>query len=468
MSIITLEIDNTLEKSSIVVPLMSSSQKEGGENFNDTNMTDKAQTSVMGIQMPLIMINTTVINFDAVQYFSLKSVGRVPELVLTVEDRFELISNIDKPGNDNEVRIQILPKFDNAYKKIDLTFFIDSIQVTGTLIQLTCSYKVPAFTSSQYKTFGEIDTYSLFKQVATETKLGFATNIVEQTDVRYSYCDNKSLLELLEDEIQFSNATDHILDWWVDLWDNINLADIKERYNAIDSDEDLKIWIAGQVNEVTVDNEAQPEHVTATLTDLPMYNNSELFVTSYTISNSPGSSVSKGSDKVYGIYEDINGEYSDYLIQDGDIKKDVFAKYEYIGENFGEYNYLLAKQLRDAYLQKINTESVVVTLKSPLLGLMRGHRVNYTRYVNNDMLENKIETLEDIGAVNRDIEANIPLEKYDSKNESGNGSFRLDKTASGQYLITGVEIAYTNEAWEYKLNLAKPASATTPILNNQE
>ena len=128
----------------------------------------------------------------------------------------------------------------------------------------------------------------------------------------------------------------------------------------------------------------------------------------------------------------------------------------------------MAKQLRDAYLQKINSESVVVTLKSPLLGLMRGHRVNYTRYVNNDMLENKIETLEEVGAVNRDIEANIPLEKYDSKNESGNGSFRLDKTASGQYLITGVEIAYTNEAWEYKLNLAKPASATTPILNNQE
>ena len=60
MSIITLELDNTLEKSSIIMPLMSSSQKEGGENYNDTNMTDKAQTSVFGIQTPLIMINNTI------------------------------------------------------------------------------------------------------------------------------------------------------------------------------------------------------------------------------------------------------------------------------------------------------------------------------------------------------------------------------------------------------------------------
>lgn len=468
MSVVMLEFDNKLEKSSIVMGLASSSKSEAGTDYNDVNLTDKAQTSIFGIQTPLIMINTTVIDFDAVHYFSLKSVGKLPELVLTVEDRYGIITNIDKPGNDNEVRVQVIPRFDNAYKKIDLTFFISSIQVTGSLVRLTCSYKLPELTSSQYKTYGEIDTYSLFKQIAIETKLGFASNTSVLNDSRYTYCDNKSLLELMNDEIQYSNATEHIIDWWVDLWDNINLVDIQERYNSVDPDEDLQVWLAGQVNEVTADNEVQPYKETAVINNLPMFNNSELYVTSYSINNKPGANIAKGSDKVYGIYEDINNEYSDFLIQDGDIKKDVFARYEYIGENYGEYNYLLAKYLRDAFIQKINTETIIVSLQSPLLGLMRGHKLNFIRYVNNDMLENKMNALEEKGLLDRNIESNIPLSKYEVEQESGSGSYKIDKTVSGQYLILGVNIIYTNNKWEYSLTLAKPASTNVSIVNNKE
>ena len=468
MSIVTLEFDNTLEKSEIIMPLLSSSQKEAGDNYNDTNMTDKAQTSVFGIQTPLIMINSIVIDFDAIKYFSIKSVGRLPELVMTVEDRYELINNIDKPSNDNEVRVQILPRFDNAYKKINLTFFISSIQVTGSLIRLTCTYKLSTLTSSKFKTFGEIDTYSLFKTVATETQLGFATNITNLSDSRYIYCDNKSYLELMNDEIQYSSANNNIIDYWVDLWDNINLVDIKERYTAIDSDDDMMIWVSGQLHEVTIDAEIEPIKMPAVLTNLPQSNNSELFVKSYSIKNNSGSSISKGTDKVYGIYEDSNKEYLDYLIQDGDIKKDIFSKYEYIGENYGEYNYMLAKQLRDGFVQKINSETITVTLQSPLLGVMRGHKVNFIRYVNNDRMENKLKTLEEAGIIDRNIESNISLSKYEVAEDTGNGTYKIDRTVSGQYLILGVNIIYTNNNWEYILTLAKPASTKVSILKNEE
>ena len=467
MSVVMLEFDNTLDKSSIVIGLASSSKAEAGENYQDPNQTDKAQTSVFGIQTPLIMINTTVIDFDAVYYFSLKSKDRLPELTLTVEDRYQIISNIDKPGNDNEVRVQVIPRFDNAYKKIDLTFFISDIQVMGSMIQLTCSYKLSALTSSKYKTFGEIDTYNLFKQIASESCLGFATNLAPLNDSRYTYCDNKSLFELMNEEIQYSNATEHIIDWWVDLWDNVNLVDIKERYNSVDPDEELQVWVAGQVNEVGADNETEPLNVTAVLNNLPMYKNSELYVKEYSIKNSPGMNISHGTDKVYGVYEENNAEYFDYLIQDGDVKKDIFAKYAYVGENYGSYNYVLAKQLREAFIQKINTETITVTLQSPMLGLMRGHKLNFIRYTNNDMLENKMAVLEEQGLLNRNIESNIPLNEYEVKQDSGNGNYKIDRTVSGQYLILDVNIIYTNKQWEYILTLVKPASTTVSILNNE-
>jgi hypothetical protein len=466
MSIITVEFDNTLTQSEITMPLLSSSPAESG-NDNAQTATEKAQTAVFGIQTPLIQINSTIIDFDAVQYFELSSKGVLPELTITVQDRYELINNIDKPGLDNEVRIQILPKFDNAYKKINLTFYVSNIQINGNLIRLSCLYKLPMLVSSQYKSFGEIDTYNLFKTAAIDTGLGFATNISELSDNRFIYCDNKSLLDVMKSEIDYSNANEYILDWWVDLWNNINLVDVKERYNAIDPDDDLMIWVAGQVDEVGQDIENKPNKVIATLTTHPSLTNSELYVKSYSIQTNPGMSSTMGTDRVYGIYEDNNNEYIDYFIQDGDVKKDIFTKYAYIGENYGDYNYMLAKYLRKGYLQKITSENITVSLKSPLLALMRGHRVNFVRYVNDSRIENKLKNLENAGVINRNIESNIPLENYTIDTPSDNGQFIIDKTASGQYLIWDITIKYINNEWAYNLTLVKPASSKTSIVNEQ-
>ena len=466
MSIITVEFDNTLTQSEITMPLLSSSPAEAG-NENVQNVTEKAQTSVFGIQTPLIQINSTIIDFDAVRYFTLKSNGSLPELTMIVQDRYELINNIDKPGLDNEVRIQILPKFDNAYKKINLTFYISSIQVNGGLIRLSCIYKLSPLLSSQYKSFGETDTYSLFKQIAMETGLGFATNLGTLDDNRYVYCDNKSLLDIMNQEISYGNANVHVLDWWVDLWNNINLVDIKERYNTIDTDDDLMIWISGQVNEIGQDIEHTPNKVVATLTNYPGLSNSELYINKYVINTSPGIVSSAGSDKIYGVYEDSKYEYMDYMVQDGDIKHDIFTKYEYLGENYGDYNYMLAKYLRTAYIQKINSETITVSLKSPLLGIMRGHKVNFVRYVNDSKIEDKLKILEENGIINRNIESNIPLTDYEMTEDSGNGRFVIDKTVSGQYLVLDVAITYTNDIWDYTLTLVKPASTKTSIINEQ-
>lgn len=467
MAQIKLEFDNKLEKSEIIVPLISSSKKEAGENYLNSDKTDKAQTSVFGIQVPLIKINSTVIDFDAIHYFDLKSEGKLPELSMIVEDRYELINNIDKPSHKNEVRVQIIPQIENTYKKIDLTFYISSIKVNGSLIKITCSYKSPDLISSRFESFGQIDTYNIFKNAANSSKLGFATNITESNDKRYIYCDNKSWIDLLDSEIQFSNTDNCILDWWVDFWDNINLADIKERYTSIDSDDDMLIWVRGQVNEIEIDIEPPVIKTPAVIHNHPGNNMSELFVKDYNIENNTGIAYSHGTDKVFGVYEDSNDEYLDYLIQDGDVKEDIFTKYEYLGENYGDYNYLLAKHLRSGYLQKISTEKVKVTLQAPNLGLMRGHKVNFIRYVNSDAIEGKLKALEDNGVIDRNVESNIPLNDYEITEDGGNGMFRIDKTCSAQYLIYGVDIQYNNNAWNYILTLVKPASDKVNIMKEE-
>ena len=467
MAQIQLEFDNTLKKSDIILPMLSVSEGDGNKSETSGDMTDKSQLQVFGIQVPLIMINSTVIDFDAISFFSLKSIGTVPTLTMTVEDRYGLISNVDKPKHDNEVRIQIIPRFDNAYKKINLTFYISSINVSGKFIRLNCTYKLSNLTSSKFEAMGELDTYTLFKNAATDTGLGFATNITTGTDNRYIYCDNKSWLELLNNEIQFSGTGNQVLDWWIDFWDNITLADIYERYKTTDPDEDITVWVTGQIDEMQKDQKISCIEVPAILNDHPGNERSELFVTDYVIYNNSGVQTAMGSDKVYAVYEDDRDEYLDHLVQDGDIKEDIFTKYYYLGETYGGYNYLLQKELRNSLLQKVNSECIKVTLKSPLLGLMRGHKVNFIKYINDDMLENKLKVLEDNGVIDRNIESNVSLADYEiSADGDTAGRFRIDRTVSGQYLITAMDLTYDN-GWKYILTLNRPADIAPDIMKEE-
>ena len=88
-------------------------------------------------------------------------------------------------------------------------------------------------------------------------------------------------------------------------------------------------------------------------------------------------------------------------------------------------------------------------MDTPVLALMRGHKLNLIRYVNDDNVENRLKVLEEHGLVNRNIESNIPLENYELTEEEklNGGNFIVDRTVSAQYLINAIDIVYENNKW---------------------
>lgn len=469
MSIIQVKFDHKLKQSDIIIPLTNSSKSEMGDAYTK-NQTEIQQTLVYGIMSPLIMVNNIVVDVVDVIDFELKSIDVTPTVNLTIKDRYKLLTTLDTPGIDNELRIQILPKFEDKYKKINLTFYITNFKQNGEYLSIRGEYKIPKFLSSNIKSFGEINTYSLYESIATETQLGFASNIeFNDGDKRWVYCDNKSYKELLDKEIQRSGVDTQILDYWIDWWNNLVLTDIYERYNTTDKDEDMQIWISGQNEEISEGNEIKPQQSVATLNNHPAMKFTELFVTQYQISNNQGSQLYLGTDKVYSIYESNKSEYMDHMIIDGDTQKDIFTKYEYLGENYGEYNYLLASKKRESFLQKIKSnETVEITLKTPLLGVMRGNHINLMIYINDSAAEGLQEKLGEQKLLNEGS-TNIPLDSANHiEDKSPDGSFKLDKSISGQYLVTGCKMRYNNYAWEYKVTLSRPTSMKPKILKEDE
>ena len=460
--------DHNLEQEDIVVVLTNSSKDEAGEHYTN-NQPEIQQTSVYGIQAPLIKLNNVVVDFSDVIDFSLKSTSVLPELFVIIRDRYNLSATLDTPGVDNTLRLQILPKFDGKYKKINLTFFVNDIRYDKGFVTIKANYKIPKFTNSQIKSFGIINTHDLFDKVSVETGLGFATNVESNDgDKRYVYCDNKSYNELISREIRRSGCDLEILDYWVDWWNNLVLVDVYERYNTIDPEDKLKLWVAGQNHEVAEGNKVDPQEVPAILNNNPANKMTELYVESYHITNKPGGQMWLGTDRVYSTYECPSYEYKDYLIQDKDVHKDIYEKYEYLGEVYGDYNYLLSEKKRDGFLQKIRThETVEVILKTPLLGIMRGNKINFTWYIDNSHHDTIKKVMEEENQIHS-VDTTPIIDDSSIESKSNDGSFEIDKSISGQYLITGCEIKFANKKWQYKVILSRPSSQKPKIINDNE
>ena len=474
MSQITVVQDPQLEKSEIVIALTNSSESEAGPDYESGGAFDNRQsiqqTQIYGIEAPLIAINKIVIDFTDVIDLTLECIGPLPTISMIVRDRYQLVSKVDTPRMDNEIRLQIIPKFEDAYKKIDLTFFISGIRINGNNISLTGTYKVPELFKSRFQSLGEISTYEIFMQASNDTGIGFATNIeANDADKRFIYQDNKSWMDTLAREITFANANEQILDWWIDWWDYINLADVMERYKTIDPDEELQIWVASMKADIEEGEDYKPTQVVALLNNHPVNQSSELYVKEFVLVNNTGANLNRGTDRVYGIYEMEKEEYMDHLIQDGDVEEDIFIKTEYLGEVYGSYNYLLSGKQREAFLQKIRTTGLEVDMTTPLLALMRGHKVNVANYINDSEWSSKMDMLKDKNYI-RDVESNIPLneEVADKGNNSDNGTWEMDKSISGQYLITGCRMKYYDSKWHYLISLARPADQTPKIINDEE
>lgn len=452
MAQITVKYDPSLQIESIEDMMYATNKEEQ----KDDRQAEVQQTKITGILTPLVKVNNILLLWDKITRFELSSTRFLPELTFTFKDDLGFTKSLDQPRNDNLVLVQIIPPFDDAYKKINLRFFIESVKIAGDKVTVFAKYNVPALYQYKLEAMGKMSTYDYLDKVAKDCGLGYASNLDGTEDEKYIYVRNTNYVKSVENEICMSGSDTCILDAWIDFHNYLILCDIYERYNALESD--LKVWTMPTSIPNTESNDpVKPRQEDAIITNAIALRNSQLFVGDYTVKNNSGSSIRNGTDKVLESYYMSNNESSSMLIQDGDIKKDTFVKSVYMGEIFGDYDYFSAEVCRKAYLQKITSNTIEVALATPLLGLERGQRVNFRWYEVNELAQ----AIKD----KNDIETNTPDVEGETTDKE---RITLNKSVTGQYLIIGTTIRFGgwNEGWKYILTLARPASQVNTYINN--
>lgn len=433
---IEIKHDHKLQFPPIKVPRYNEDNEEGPDIYK--------QTDIEGVLVPLIRFNDITITFEMVDKMTL-TCDPMPYIDIKITDFMELIRILDQPGHDNILYLQILPPFDDAYKKIQLAFYMDNISIVGQSVSMSGRYYVPKLYDTVMKPYGIITSYKLFEQVSNDYSLGFCSNVEDTQDERYIYNPNKSIEWFLEDEIGFTGEKEHVYTWWIDFWNNINFVDLFKEYTELTPEDKMLIWVTDNFKDT--DDAPEPRQQIAAFTNHPAFAASPTFIHSY----KPVLNASPVTDKNFEIYSMDDQEASSTLIQDGDVHNDIFTQYEYGGEKFGEFDYLSQKACRNMFLNKINSQCIEVVSTHPLIALMKGDHVNLWWYDMGSELAN--------AADNTDVHTNAPVpEVKETMAESEDVQMVLNKTVSGQYYIIDIEYKYIGHRnWEVKYTLSRSA-----------
>lgn len=442
---IEVKFDNALNLPPIEENMYNNSPEEDGTMGQENEMQ---QTKVTGIVSPLIKVNNVVCHFSQVKYMVLKD-EFLPEIDLIINDQMGIMQSINQPTSDNSLQIQIIPPFDDAYKKINLTFYMDSVQIHNDGIHIHGIYNIPKIQDTVMKAYGKTTTYKFFEEAAHDLNLGFCSNIADTDDERYIYIPNKKYTDIFEQEIKYGGSQTCLLDCWVDLWNNLNLVDVYSQYNTIEKEEDMQIWVSDSrflSTEPTTEN--KPSLMLACLTNNPRMTTNQLYTKKHTYINTP----TLATDRVFEVYDMDKLESASTLIQDGDVKNDIFVQYEYGGEKFGEHDYLTQEACRGLFMSKIDGQRLKLSIQFPTLALMKGHKVNVYWYDLNPYTDAVKDVVE--------IQSNITLPEDDIL--EGDNKYRINKQVSGQYYIINTTFRYSqkgnNYQWEQEFELGRPLS----------
>lgn len=434
--------------------------------FNNEESRGESLTASIGKRFPLIKIDKFVIEPGDIMYFKLSCTGSTPSLSIHIQDSNSYFRSLSNPGPQNEVQVEILPHFEHRYKKINLKFYVQSFKLERGMAIMRCAYKLPDLYTIKTVNFGMMSTYDSALDVARMTGLGFSSNVRSTNDVRYLNCFGNSLNGFLNNvcntSISYEDQKLMYYDWWVDWWDHLTFADIYERFNTIDSQESMNVYSTHYWNNTQGNNEQEsdiPVMVHAAVTNAPNMSWSDLFIYDLQTKNS-NTHITGGTEKVFTIY---NPEYDmkcEKLIVDGDQTKDINYTYEYAGEcDHGTYNYVINSQCRSKLAQKMHENILTVKLKSQMLGLNRGDKVDVLWF---DMDEN-INSLTDVGNFHeQSVKTNIKL-----PTESNKTSLHINRMISGQYLIIGTVLEFSfGFGWSYSLKLTRPRSQRSNYIDN--
>lgn len=436
-------------------------------------------TTVHGVEIPIIKINSQVINEMDILYVKLVYTGFKPSLEIILRSANYL--RLETPGMANKVTVVIVPAASGTYKTISIDFYIVSMQEYQGKTRYFCDYFFPdlekKFTKS-IKSDGNnsLTTYQLLESIAKECKLGFASTekCKDVSDNKIRLLRNQNYQEAIIEHLKFSGIDNNsIFDAWIDLYGYIVMCNVSWVLSSSVSANELSIKMLSGINlysneDFKQNNIEYGDDTFRTFTNWkgkPGKDNGNIETYEWIINNNY--IKINGTDNVYYTVSPIsNGGYNNIVSENIKIEENstdganfksayTFQKSSFIGTEMGNSQdgntpVLYQEKRRNAYLAKIDARKLKITLKDINLGLNRGTLINvnifeYDRQTKGEMI--RLSANLKTGG-NQSTNEKIDTSEYEKIiNDNTIGVPNL--SISGIYFIDGMEIIFDSKKNKY-------------------
>lgn len=458
-------------------------------NFEERTSGD-AHSSFQGGTVPYVKINDHTFQPIDIVKFTLDLNGKYPEIRATIKDS-ENIFTVDQFPRDGDL-LSLRIELDRAgtYKDIRMDFVI--LEFMGVPASMTDKVggdakfnvraiaKIPGMYTDECKSYGSKNSIDHIKDIATDLKIGVATNVDSTADQMTRFCAYQTKLEFLDKTAMHSYISDDaFLTYSIDPYYYINFVDLQRVFNAPNDVEKHELLTGALIKERGVDPDVEGKqeadliltnhhNTRGTNTNILKYNlvnNStkvalengyrrkmqyfnlnESQLLEFDVESLVSENIDDREEALKGRRNDDNDEYNTHI------------KQKYVGiqndNTHDNYNYALINNVQNIVeLDKMYLEVELASLNPALYKYMKIPVSIYNYGVNNVKVsedvkkvakEKDFKTKEDENATEATVDSDQP------------STFTIDEFLTAHYVIMGIKYNYTAEkGYTQTLKLAR-------------
>lgn len=446
-------------------------EKEG-DNPGDNNTTRD-----MGMEFPLVVINGYRFDQSDISSFEISVEGFLPEISITVTDGQGYFTVDSFPRDGDVINVRIASRAKTTYKDIRIDFDIDTVQgppkstlerVGGaTKYTFTGKMKIPKLFSEQCKSYGVGTSLEHLEAIASELKLGFATNVETSDDSMNLLTPFEPIADTISSLVEHSYVSETAFQTVsIDPYYNINYVDLNAMLNGDISFEDAYGSMDLDFNDILHEDATEGPNEMAAKLVLSSHSRLEgtnFHISKYSLKNESGKKVKQnGYKRILQYFENDSEEglvNFDIAALTSDRMKDIEAplrgrqdedryeheiKYKYVGRRNSDpetsnthLNYNFAKIHNKQNIEELNKLKLEVELSSWNPAIYRWQRIPVTIFN-----EATPQVIADSQVKRKKEELGMESGPQSNNEDSLSDRSSIDDFLSGFYVVGSIRYVY--------------------------
>ena len=377
--------------------------KESEEKYQgNLRKLDTKTSSRAGSYVPIIAINSLIMNEEEINSFEIDLSGPVPRLIMTFADINNHFS-INAPIDGDVISVYLRPGDSDNQKPIRIDFIINRLlgEPISRRYFIVGMMKIPKFYTESFKSFPENTSFEHLGDLCEEIGLGFASNETSTDDAMTRLIPSESYQTFVSETVSSSyKDDDSFFDWYIDPYYYLCFVNLNKQFSLEDKTEEINISDAlpfsGLVGQ-NQKNDPDQQKGSLVLTNLTSMAGKNVYIEAYSLENNAGTVWTENGYKRYAQWLNIEetsieyqeafvdplttkGAENDYILLKGrrsdgppNFPKPLYqeeSKYKWMGKQGGKSfggnvhdNYCFAQILNHQNLQELRKTKLIVDLQ---------------------------------------------------------------------------------------------------------